>query len=56
MTDSNCGVNPNVDVNVENLNYITEFQNNFDSYYDEDSNKSFFTANASVKNYANEAI
>ena len=43
-------------INVENLNYITEFPNDFDSYYDEDSNKSFFTANASVKNYANEAI
>ena len=56
MTDSNCDVNPNVDVFVENLNHIEEFQNDFDSYYDEDSNKSFFTANASVKNYANEAI
>ena len=56
MTDSNCDVNPNVDVFVENLNHIEEFQNDFDSYYDEDSNKSFFTADASVKNYADEAI
>ena len=56
MTDSNCGVNPNVDVVVENLDQIEEFQNDFDSYYDEDYNKSFFTADASVKNYGNEAI
>ena len=42
MTDSNGGFNPNVDVIVENLNHIEEFQNNFEPYYDKDSNKYFF--------------
>ena len=56
MTDSNCGVTPYIELVVENLNQIEEFQNDFDSYYDKDSNKSFFTADASVKNHCEKAI
>ena len=56
MTDSIYDQNPNVDVIVENLNHVEEFQNDFDSYYDDDSNKSFFTATATVENNHDEAI
>ena len=48
MTDSIRDQNLNVDVIVENLNQVEEFQNDFDSYYDDDSNKSFFTSIGSV--------
>ena len=41
MTDSIYDQNPNVDVNLEILNHVEEFQNDFDSYYDDNSNKSF---------------
>ena len=56
MTDSIYDQNPNVDVIVENLDQVEEFQNDFDSYYDDDSNKSFFTASESVENNDDEAI
>ena len=56
MTDSIRDQNLNVDVIVENLNQVEEFQNDFDSYYDDNSNKSFFTAIGSVENNCNEAI
>ena len=56
MTDSIRDQNLNVDVIVENLNQVEEFQNDFDSYYDDNSNKSFFTAIRSVENNCNEAI
>ena len=56
MTDSIHDQNSNEDVIVENLNQVDEFQNDFDSHYDDDSNKSFFTAIGSVENNCNEAI
>ena len=48
MTDSIRDQNLNVDVIVENLNKVEEFQNDFDSYYDDGSTKSFFTSIGSV--------
>ena len=45
MTDSIRDQNLNVDVIVENLNQVEEFQNDFDSYYDDNSNKSYFHSN-----------
>ena len=56
MTDSIYDQNPNVDVIVENLNHVEEFQNDFNLYYDDNSNKSFFTATATVENNHDEAI
>ncbi len=49
MTDSIYDQNPNVDIIVENLNHVEEFQNDFDLYYDDNSNKSFFTETATVE-------
>ena len=37
MTDSIHDQNLNVDVIVQNLNLVEEFQNDFDCYYDDDS-------------------
>ena len=56
MTDSIRDQNLNVDVIVENLNQVEKFQNDFNSYYDDESNKSFFTAIGLVENNCNEAI
>ena len=49
MIDPIRDQNLNLDVIIENLNQVEGFQNDFDSYYDNDSNKTFFTAIGSVE-------